>query len=252
MNEIEDAANEAIYRNLPVKAYYPDESTLKDLSYRAKLALTENVRIVTIADVDCCACCAPHVKRTGEIGIIKLLDFIRYKGGVRIHILCGTDAVADYRKKHLVLARAASLLSAKQHETDDAVVKLLEDKERLSFALRGLQKELATEKAKALSVTKYFTVLFETEKDFAFWREFAMIAAALHGSCIAVFFGNEEDGYAYAFADAGQNAKALAKPINTALRGKGGGNEGLIQGSVSAKRKDIEDFFDHLPIPESV
>ena len=143
LNQVEDLANEVIYQNIPITAAYPSAEELSSMQYRAKLDLQEGVRIVTIGEVDACACCAPHVKKTGEVGIIKFLDFIRYKGGVRIHMLCGKDAVADYRTKHLVLARAATLLSAKQHETAEAVEALLEEKERLQFSLRALQKELA-------------------------------------------------------------------------------------------------------------
>lgn len=245
LNHVEDLANQAIYRSIPITAYYPSAEGLKDLHYRAKLSITEGVRIVTIGDVDSCACCAPHVKNTGEVGIIKLLDFIRYKGGVRIHMLCGGDAVKDYRAKHLVLAKAATLLSAKQHETDVAVQKLLDEKDRLSFSLRALQKELALEKAKALSSDVPFLSLFTEEKDVAFWREFVQIAAEYHGKCVAVFFGNEDEGYAYLIASYQTDLRPLSKEINRTLNGRGGGNEVLIQGTVRTDKSSIESFLDN-------
>ena len=37
--------------------------------------------------------CAPHVKNTGEIGMIRLLGMQAYKGGVRISMLCGERAL---------------------------------------------------------------------------------------------------------------------------------------------------------------
>ena len=248
LNRVEILANEAIYHNLPVFATYPTAEELSTMQYRAKLDLTTGVRIVTIGDVDSCACCAPHVKRTGEIGIIKFLDFIRYKGGVRIHMQCGMDAVLDYRTKHLVLAKAAALLSAKQHETDTAVCALLEEKERLQFTVRALQKELALEKAKALpSDTSYLTV-FTEEKDVAFWREFVQIAAEYHGKCVAVFFGNDEKGYSYLIASYKTNLRPLSTEINRALNGRGGGNEVLIQGNLRAHRSAILPFLERILI----
>ena len=36
-------------------------------------------------DYDVCACCAPHVRYTGEIGVIKILDFAKLRGGIRKH-----------------------------------------------------------------------------------------------------------------------------------------------------------------------
>ncbi len=243
LNHVEDLANQAIYRSIPITAYYPSAEELNSLNYRAKLDLADGVRIVTIGDVDSCACCAPHVKNTGEVGIIKLLDFIRYKGGIRIHMLCGSDAVKDYRTKHLVLAKAATLLSAKQHETDVAVEKLLAEKDHLSFLNRALQKELALEKAKALTSDAPYLSLFTEEKDVAFWREFVQIAAEYHGKCVAVFFGNDENGYSYLIASYNTDLKPLSAEINRALNGRGGGNEVLIQGSLRAHRSAVLSYL---------
>ena len=46
-----------------------------------------------------CACCAPHVSRTGEVGIIKVISCDRHRGGCRMTIQCGDRALEDYRKK---------------------------------------------------------------------------------------------------------------------------------------------------------
>ena len=39
LNEVEDLANRAIYRNIPVMASYPTAEELKEMQYRAKLSL---------------------------------------------------------------------------------------------------------------------------------------------------------------------------------------------------------------------
>ena len=95
IDAIEDEANRVVAANVAVTATIPTAEELAQATYRSKKELDGDVRLVTIEGVDCCACCAPHVARTGEIGLIKLLDFIRYKGGVRIHLLCGDAALAD-------------------------------------------------------------------------------------------------------------------------------------------------------------
>ncbi|MBO5754854.1 MAG: hypothetical protein J6R89_02220, partial [Clostridia bacterium] len=56
---------------------------------------------------------------------------------------------------------------------------------------------------------------------------------------VALFFGCDEQGYAYAIASQVKSVKALAAPLNLALNGRGGGNDGLIQGSVRALREEI-------------
>ncbi len=93
---VELAANKAVYENKEISVSYPTSEELERLDYRSKLDFTDGVRIVTIDGYDVCACCAPHVHRTGEIGVIKIIDFIQYKGGTRIEMVCGINALSDY------------------------------------------------------------------------------------------------------------------------------------------------------------
>ena len=62
---IERLANEAVYRNVPIRTEYPASEQLAHMEYRSKLDLKEDVRIVTVEGYDVCACCAPHVSHTG-------------------------------------------------------------------------------------------------------------------------------------------------------------------------------------------
>ena len=96
IRKIELLSNEAVYKNAEIIAYYPAEEELKNLDYRSKLDLKSGVRIVNIKGVDLCACCAPHLKRTGEVGLIKIVDFYPNKQGTRIEMLAGISALEDY------------------------------------------------------------------------------------------------------------------------------------------------------------
>ena len=95
--EMERKANEIIYNNLPITDSYPVSDELANISYRSKIEIEGQVRLITIGDkdnpVDVCACCAPHVKTTGEIGIIKVISMVNWKGGVRISMLAGRRAL---------------------------------------------------------------------------------------------------------------------------------------------------------------
>ena len=121
-----------------------------NLNYRSKLALTENVRIVEIPGVDLCACCAPHVDTTGQIGLIKIVNVQSHRGGVRINILCGGRALADYTEKQDSVWAISSLLSAKQPEVADAVVRAKEDARQQKERANALQAELLKVQMNAL------------------------------------------------------------------------------------------------------
>ena len=98
--KIESLSNEAVFRNVAINAYYPDSEALKSIEYRSKKEIDGAVRIVEIEGVDACACCAPHVKKSGEIGLIKLLGSEKLRGGVRIELKAGKRALDDYNEKY--------------------------------------------------------------------------------------------------------------------------------------------------------
>ena len=93
--EIETTANQVVFDNVPIQISYPSKEELSILDYRSKIEIEGQVRIVTIPDVDVCACCAPHVNTTGEIGIIKLTNIQSHRGGVRVNLLAGARALHD-------------------------------------------------------------------------------------------------------------------------------------------------------------
>ena len=99
LKEIEKKANAVVWANLPVQVTYPGEEELKTIDYRSKKELTGQVRIVEIPGADICACCGTHVDYTGEIGVIKVLSLMNYKGGVRFSMLCGDRALENFEAK---------------------------------------------------------------------------------------------------------------------------------------------------------
>ena len=242
LDEIEDLANKAVYENLPVKAYYPTDEELKSLDYRSKLDLKENVRIVEITGVDVCACCAPHVKSTGEIGIIKILDFEKYKGGVRLLVKCGTDALRDYREKYKSVLEISNLLSAKQPEVSLSVVKLNEQLSAEKAAAAALKRRLIAEKAAGFAPDTDKTAVFENGLDI---KELQLLADALcvrAGGIRGAFSG--ADG-AFSFAICGEETALgdfFAK-FKAAFNTRGGGRNGIRQGTVCADRAEIERLF---------
>ncbi len=118
IEQVERLANEAVFANMPITAFFPEKEELADIQYRSKLDITEGVRLVKIGEVDICACCAPHVGSTAEIGVIKILDFMKHRGGTRIFMLAGRRALADYCAKQNTLKKISALLSAPQLECD--------------------------------------------------------------------------------------------------------------------------------------
>lgn len=250
LDAIEEEANAIVAANLPVKAYYPDPAELSTLTYRAKLDLTEGVRIVRIgrsdAPKDLCACCAPHVDCTGEIGLIKLLDFIHYKGGVRIHMLCGSWALADYRRRYTAVATMAAAMSVKQEEVTVGFDRLRAEVEEKKQTISALRAKLEAHTLAAITPTEGSLCLFDEGMDALEMRRLLNAAAGKCGRLCGVFSGNDESGYRYVIGrgDASIDLKKMVKEINTALSAKGGGSSEMLQGSCTATRAVIEAVFE--------
>ena len=244
LDKIEGLANEAIYKNLAVTARYPAPEELKTLKYRSKLNLTDGVRIVTVENYDDCACCAPHVARTGEIGMIKILDFMRYKGGVRLHIKCGMDALLDYRTRYTQALQISNLLSAKQGEIVSAVEQLQQALIEEKRAQNELRRRILEEELKRLpeSVSGNLTVfapLLEARE----LRELVNVGKTRCTGIFGAFSGDDAQGFTYIMGSGSVDLRAAAKEINASLSGRGGGSKEMIQGSVKASEEAIRGYF---------
>ena len=143
---IEYRANEAVARNLPVKITWPSKEELMEIPYRSKKEIDGPIRIVEIPGYDICACCAPHVHNTGEIGMIRLIGMEKYKGGVRIQMLCGFRALADALEKERNVYDISAQLSAKPYEVAAAVEKLKAESLALKQEMNGLKMDILQEK----------------------------------------------------------------------------------------------------------
>ncbi|MBO4831188.1 MAG: alanyl-tRNA editing protein [Oscillospiraceae bacterium] len=243
LDRIELLANEAVYKDIPIVTLFPSPASLPRLSYRSKLELTENVRLVRIPGYDLCACCAPHVKRTGEIGLIKLTDFMRHRGGVRIHLLAGADALADYRAKYANVVAISNSLSAPQNDTAQAVDRMKRELSDLKLDSVKLRRELVGLKAAALRKTSGNICLFEPELDTDMMRQLCNAGTAVCSGMCAVFTGSDSGGYKYIIGSRTTDLRERVRDINAVLSGRGGGSPEMIQGSVTASRSEIENYF---------
>ena len=241
VHEIELRANEIIYRNLPVEITYPSKEELANLSYRSKIEIEGQVRIVTIPGVDICACCAPHVAHTGEIGMIKITNCQSHRGGVRLNILCGARALADYNKKQDSVTAVSVALSAKQDLIADAVLKVKEDLLRQQERINNLQAkylELCISSLPSPAEAEHAILFVDTMDTIAIRNTVNTLVEKYTGYC-GVFSGDEETGYSFIVGSKNKDCKELAQTFRNEFGAKCGGNTPMIQGSVIAGKSHI-------------
>ena len=240
---VELTANRVIFANIPVQESYPDENALAALNYRSKKALSGEVRIVTVPDADCCACCGTHVAKTGEIGLIKLLSPQRYKGGMRVGLLCGEKALSDYRQKDASVGAISQLLSAKPAEVSEAVQRILGEADALRAELIAAKDKLFAVRLESIDRDEGMLHLFEDDLTPNELRRFCLqLIDHRPGPCL-LLCGDDENGYRYALGVAQGDARVLSKELHQTLGGKGGGNAQMVQGTISAERARIKAYI---------
>lgn len=245
LSRAELEANRAIWRDVPVRTLLPTPGELAAMDYRSKKELTGQVRIVEIEGVDLCACCAPHVSHSGEVGLLKIIDSMRHRGGTRLTLLCGEAALLDYEALHENNAAVSAALSAKRLETGGAIARVMAEQEERRAELTKLKRELLQLKAAALRPTEGSICIFESDIDMITLRELVNAGSELAGKVCAGFAGTDGD-YKYIIGSRTVPLRDRAKEINAAIDGRGGGSDAMIQGTSRARREDIERYFNAL------
>ena len=239
---VEAEANEWIWKNIPIRITWPSPDELAAIPYRSKKELTGQVRIVTIPDVDICACCGTHVSNTGEIGVVKIFSCVKFHDGVRLEILCGRRALQYMSALVDQNRRVSGLLSAKPLQTADAAARLLEAEAALKLRAAQLEEQVFAQKAQALAGAGN-VLLFEPPMTPDSVRRLTDLVMTACGGRAAVFAGSDAEGYKYAVGEADGDLRQFVKELNAEMHGRGGGKPFFAQGSVAASRAGIEAFF---------
>lgn len=226
---------------------------------RNLLQLPDEIRIVSIGDVDSCACCAPHVRSTGQIGLIKIMNAEHFRGGTRFTIVCGRAALDTICKLRADELEIMHMLSAKQGETPAAV-------KRLSDSLTAAKQSLYLKDEQiALMLMQHARttgsrVLFCSDIDQNTARKCVneLIADGsdpARNSCnepsaastlpVYFFIGTDESGYRFIIGG-GSDARETLAGLKKTLNIKGGGSNLMVNGTTSASRKEIEDAVHSL------
>ena len=239
--EIEAAANEAVYRNIPCHIFYPDRETLKTLSYRSKKEIEGQVRLVQFAEIDLCACCGLHVAHSGEIGLVKLLSTTKFHNGSRVELLCGRKALEWLNTVNEQNRQISALLSAKPDKTADYVRRQGEELARCKLRCASLENQLFALKAETLRGHNSPLLFEEGLSPDSTRRLCDALLQSATGICAV--FSKKEDGYSYAIGTLSGDLRSFVKELNAALQGRGGGKPGFVQGSVCATEEEIRLFF---------
>lgn len=148
--QAEQAVNERIWENRPIRVYMVSDAEAAELPLRRAPAVTGQIRIVEIEQLDYSACGGTHVRRTGEIGLVKLVGVENIRGRVRVSFLCGRRALNDYVRKSRLAAEIGALFSTDAEEAPALITRLQGENKQLQRDLAAAGERLAAQEAAAL------------------------------------------------------------------------------------------------------
>jgi alanyl-tRNA synthetase len=232
-----DEANRIVWEDRPVEVRFVTAEEAATLPLRKEPARGGMLRLIEVKDFDLSACGGTHVARTGGIGIIAASGWEKFRGGARVHFLCGARVLRRFELWRDALSATQRHLSVAPEELAPAVERLQGDNKSLQRALRTAQEKLAVHEATALVARgervggRLVVIEAVPDLDAGALKAMAAAAAAEPGAAV-VLFGSAAPALVVVAAHpgAGIDANATLKALVARFGGKGGGKPELAQG----------------------
>ena len=140
--KVEEFANRIIFSNFQMRSYIVEKADINKLPIIENNISNSKIRIVEIDGIDFSPCCGTHLRATGEIGLIKIQKVQKHKDNIRVEFVCGNRALMDYRWKSNCIKNISNLLSSKDKDVENKIVKLYEEKKALERENKALKEEI--------------------------------------------------------------------------------------------------------------
>ena len=243
---VENLANRIIFENRKVNAHFIGQDELHRFAVRKLPSVEENIRIIEVKDFDYSPCGGTHCSCAGEIGILKIRRFENYKGGSRIHFVCGWRALRDYQDKTEILKQLSENMSSSASDLPENVRKIQDDIKYLHLDNKNLKKQLLQFEAQALASELEkrgnIKILKKIFKD-RHAKDLKLLASKILKSNpnTVILFGVKEEKKASLLFHCSQELPFdmgdLMKTVCSMIDGRGGGQPHLAQGGGSRVEK---------------
>lgn len=239
--EIEQEANRYIWEDHEFVELWPTADELADIDYRSKKELNGTVRITSFPGADTCACCGTHVRRSGEVGLVKFISAKPFHDGTRLELYCGKRAMDFLAMNYDANKEVAVLLSTREERAPQLVRKLIEEKQQLKSDMTALEERYLKLRADSVKGQSDILIIDDCLNP----EQGRILADMISDTCsgITAVMTGAEGAYRYSIINKNADITAFVKSMNTALNGRGGGRNGFAQGSLNAAKETIEEFF---------
>ncbi len=231
VGRVEESANRVVWEDRPVALHWVEPADVGRFRLRKAPAVAGRIRVVEVEDWDASACGGTHVRRTGEVGAIKVVRWERVRGNVRFEFLCGARALRDYAWRTEALVEAARRRTLKDRDVIAQLERAAAERDDLRKVLAALNERLIEAEARELvGVPPRGVSGFDVRRPREEVRLLALKSLEAGAPWVALGAAEPEP-----FVMVGR-AKRLAADLRAMLpglleraQGKGGGSPDLVQ-----------------------
>ncbi len=241
--------NEVVWEARPVAVRTVGREEAEELGLRAAVGAGDRVRLVQVEGFDVQACSGTHPRSTAAVGLVLVLTHERYKGGTRVHFVCGHRALEASRQRNAIVGRLGALFSAAPANLADAgarALSRLQETERRCRTL--LARSLEAEARRLLAAASGSPVLVTGIYDAWPLEELRGLALKLTSlaPCVALVAGRGEAAHLVFAQSAGLgfDIPALLGEATRWIEGRGGGRGDLAQGAGN-RVEGLQQALDH-------
>ena len=237
MAAAEAEASRIVWENRPVSIRFATPEEAAAMTFRKEPTRSGPLRVIEVEDFDMSACGGTHVARAGQVGVIALRSWEKFRGGMRLEFVCGGRALREFRVLRDAVAGSLRFLSVAPQDLPSAIEGAQAENKELRRTIRDLGERLAAHEAAALvqrarevGPARVIVDAFDGW-DQAGLKALAAAAAAQPGVVAALLSAGDPALVVVARAsDVNLDAAAVLKALLQRFGGKGGGKADLAQG----------------------
>lgn len=240
IESVEKQANDIVFENREIKCAFIPDTRIDEVPLRKPPVKTGELRIVEVKDFDYTACGGTHPRRTGEIGLIKILKWDRIRDNLRFEFVCGRRALSDYRMRVNVLRDVTNRFSSSEADLLDVVEKLFQDYKMQKKRNRQLQESLSTYEARDFIEKAEGCIIKKSFNDKSVEEARLLALNIIKASDHIVLFGLKLEERVHLILASPENSgldmRELVPLMISIIEGKGGGRPSLVE--ISGSRLD--------------
>jgi alanyl-tRNA synthetase len=233
MEAVEYLSNQIVLENREIKSYTVSEEQIQHVPLRKPPKKAGRIRVIEVTGFDYSACGGTHPRRTGEIGMIKILKQERIRNNIRFEFVCGNRALRDYIAKNRILGQVATRFSVNEQEVPRAVEKLFVDSRRQKKENKKAQQKISRIEAREIireAKDKFIHQIF-TDKTVEELRLLALNIIKTPG--LVALLGLKKDKKAHVVLarsdDCDIDMRELVPIVAEQINGKGGGRPAFVE-----------------------